>query len=155
MNRTKLKYRSSRGKLIQKLDDIFRQIIRLHRGHTCEICGRQETSLAFPLSIFHILPKGKYPRMRFHSQNVLLACFSPFQNKTYCHNAWHECCAHEREYKKVEEGIVRLLGKEYWDELLKLDAIQPKHNKVYLNMLLAGYKIELKEGPERRNHDKR
>ncbi len=144
--RKPIKRQSDRGKLEKKMDDIFREILKIERAPVCEICGRSENNLPYPLGVFHILPKGKYPAMRYHRQNVLLSCWtSTMMNTTFCHDAWHHCCKNEAPYKRVEEGIVKKLGPDYWEHLLLVDRMQPKHGITYLRMRYVVFKVELKQ----------
>ena len=77
-------------KRFKKTDDAFRAYIKATRPERCEICGRYQVQLRFPLSIFHILSKGAHPRLRYYEKNVLLACWSKNQNNlSTCHNVWH------------------------------------------------------------------
>lgn len=121
---------SVRQKIIKKCDKLLSQIILLERGSMCEICGKRSN-----LGAFHILNKGTYPRIRFNKANILIAgwycCHHPYHHNYYT--------ARDRIIPKIKE----LRGDDYEDELRKLDAIAPKHNTLYLELLHEALKIEL------------
>ena len=68
--------KSERQSKIEYLDKLHREIVLLQRGAKCQHCGRTTK-----LQGAHILPKGKYPRMRFVHENLLILCFP-------CHPEW-------------------------------------------------------------------
>jgi hypothetical protein len=80
--------KSAKSKLTKECDTLWRKLLKLERGDRCELCGKHQSELSFPLSVFHILPKGTYPRLRYCRENTLLACWTTFQTRC-CHNVWH------------------------------------------------------------------
>ena len=128
---------SPKGKLIKKIDDLIRAELKRDRGDRCEICFRTSDNLPYPLSTFHILPKGNYPRIRFHKENLLLACWSPQYYIGFCHNIWHH---NPFKRDKIEKRIIELRGPDYEDRLKVLNATAPKITATYLKMLYEAYK---------------
>ena len=74
-----IRKRSSKARLMQKIQDIMRDILKIERGDKCQLCGRESDNLG----VFHVLPVGGYQRIRFNFENVLLTCWFP------CHFDWH------------------------------------------------------------------
>lgn len=115
IKRTKIRRKSSRQKEIDKCYALLRKILILKRGSQCEICHRRQTGRN--LTLFHILPRGKYPKIQFSEENILLACWFP------CHNDWHH------DYYKarvIAKRIQELRGKDY-EQVLKIkDVGAPK-----------------------------
>lgn len=122
----RVKPMSAKGKLTITVKSLFRKILLLMRGWKCEICGKVFTEKNLRnLTVFHVLPTGQYPRLRFHFENVLLACWHP------CHFNWHH--DHEKGLP-IKKRVKELLGKDYKARLEKLDARAPK---------MTGIRIEL------------
>jgi 5-methylcytosine-specific restriction endonuclease McrA len=69
-----MKYKSqkTRKEWIKTLDDLARKVIKA-RDIKCVRCGKVQN-----LQMAHVLPKGKYTRLRWDSDNLLLLCW-------YCH----------------------------------------------------------------------
>ena len=59
----------SRKFWIKKLDDLARKVIKA-RDKVCVRCGK-----ILNLQVAHIFPKGKYTRLRWDSDNLLLLCY--------------------------------------------------------------------------------
>ena len=133
MKRTRLKKKSVRGKLLSECDNLHLQILRRERGLKCQICGREDKNVGR----FHILPTGKYPRLRYCGKNVLIGCWFP------CHNDWHSSF---EKAKLIEKRIIKLRGKDYKDRLLFLEAIQPKLSISQLGLIKIGFQEILKNG---------
>lgn len=122
-----LRKKSSRQRLIEKCEGLIRLTLIKDRGAKCEICGKPDNRVG----LFHILPKGKYPRMRFNTYNILLVCWFP------CHYSWHH------DYHKacgIEKRIKELRGENYKDDIKIIDKTQPKLTIAYLNMLYQSLK---------------
>ena len=134
---------STRQKQIKKVEALFRKLLKQERGAVCEICGRHEQNLPYALSLFHILRKGVYPKLRFHRQNVLLVCWTPHYNKHYCHDAWHLCNKDEPEYRRVREKLQKLRGEAFEDDLKIIDKISQKLSMMSLKHLERAFKQEL------------
>lgn len=119
----------------KKADDMFRAIIKRERGLTCEICGKMQSELRYPLSAFHILPKSTAPRLRYTRLNVLLSCWAPAWYIKCCHNIWH----HDRP-EQMKQRIAELRGHKTWSgletELQALHAIMPKLDLRMTEMIL-------------------
>jgi len=127
MKRKRIKRSNERGKLIKKVDALFRQVILKERLKRCEWCGR-----TFRLQISHILPKGAYPRLRYFKPNVLLLCFP-------CHpERWH------KNPLEAARFIEETKGADYRDKLLAYDKILPKLTMFQLNLYKVGFEQELR-----------
>ena len=114
-----IKQRSDKGRLITKIDKLFRETVLSKREHKCEWCGKSPETVF----ISHILPKGKYPRLRFVEDNVLLLCY-------YCHmERWH------KNPLEAEAFIMEKFGKDYRKELLIIEKTQDPHTMFYLYCL--------------------
>lgn len=134
MKRSKPKQVSDRGRLIKKIDKIFFEILKIERGAKCEICGRTQQ-----IAPFHILDKGRYPRLRWHKENVLLTCWFN------CHYSYHHYSHQDLRYQRVIEGIKKLRGNNYWNRLLVLHEVAQPLKMFMLYMIYAARKKELKE----------
>ncbi len=66
----------SRKQWLKRLDSLLSQAIRL-RDKTCQKCGHSNH-----LGAAHYYPKGKYTRLRYDLDNVILLCWLP------CHFGW-------------------------------------------------------------------
>jgi 5-methylcytosine-specific restriction endonuclease McrA len=55
---------------VKKLDDLAREVVKA-RDKVCVRCGKKEA-----LHCAHILPKGKYTRLRWDTDNLLLLCYA-------------------------------------------------------------------------------
>jgi len=62
----------SRKCITKNLDDLARKVIKA-RDKVCVRCGK-----TLNLQVAHVLPKGKYTRLRWELDNLLLLCW-------YCH----------------------------------------------------------------------
>ena len=129
-----MKYKSPqklKSDLIKKLDALMFKILILERGARCQICGGRAG-----LGTFHILEKGKYQRIRYDKKNLLIAGWF------CCHNAWH----HTFEAKeRIDKRIKEIVGENYRNELKAQNYTSIKLTLVYLNMLHAVFKAELKQ----------
>jgi hypothetical protein len=83
------------------------------RGAQCEICGGLHK-----LGLFHILPKGKYPRLRFYKENLLIAGWF------CCHFVWHHSYYEARD--RIEPRLKEILGDNYEEKLKILDGTAQK-----------------------------
>ena len=104
----------------------------------CEICGRPQRDLPYPLSLFHILDKNEYPRLRLYKQNLLLACWSKQYYIKYCHNIWHHDMIGAQ--RIIEPKIKALLGDDYREKLLVLNKTAPKLTDFQLNLIFFSLK---------------
>lgn len=125
-----MRFRSARGGLIQRTQDIMREILKIERGDWCEICGVRRENMG----VFHILPVGKYPRIRFQFENVLLSCWIP------CHFNWHQTF---KAAKEIDKKIKQLRGEDYEDRLALLDRCAPKLTQVRIQMTHDAFKAHL------------
>ena len=117
--------RSDAGKLKQAIDKLFRQILLIERPHKCEWC-KKETQVY----VCHVLPKGRYPRLRYVELNVLLLCY-------YCHMIrWHK---NPLEANAFMES--RASGS--LEELKMLDKTMQRHDTSYLQLLHHAKQREL------------
>jgi|SRR6185312_10298482 len=79
-NRVKSKATRKRRKLVREADAEVRAEVFERDGNKCVRCGQ----MSYPghtLSPSHVYPKGKYPRLRFLSINILTMCYG-------CHIHW-------------------------------------------------------------------
>jgi hypothetical protein len=120
---------SRRANLIDACLAVIREELRAKYNNKCQICGSDRNT-----GVFHILPRGIYPKMSLHRQNLLLVCWLP------CHHYWHHHRTDSPQGKKVLAGIIKLRGKNYEMELKALDKIQPKYTENYLEFYLAALK---------------
>lgn len=72
----KIKKKSSRKILREKIGKIHLEILRIKRGNRDELSGDQNVVLGR----FHILPVGLYPKLEFVDDNILLVVW--FGGKT-------------------------------------------------------------------------
>lgn len=70
----------TRKSIVNKLDDLCRQIIRLRDGGVCQWCGKSVTGKDAQCS--HVRSR-KYYNTRWSLQNLKLLCAS-------CHFKWHD-----------------------------------------------------------------
>jgi len=120
------KKRSSRGKFLTKLDSLFRKILLLERTACCEWCG-----LIKPLQVSHILPKGRYAKLRWTRENVCLFCLG-------CHiYTWH------RDVGAANEFMEKRAGKFWRIELMTLDKQQGSIGLADLKELEVSLKLDL------------
>ncbi len=141
--KTKLKRFSPKGATIKRCEDLLRAILKHERGASCELCRRPEGVLIYPLSLFHILDKKKYPRLRLYRRNLLLACWHPKYWMPQCHNVWHH--NYEEAKRKIEPRIKVILGENYRNELLLANETAPKITIFWLKTLEVVLKHELEE----------
>ena len=75
-----VKRKSERQRLIEQLDALVSRKVRDRDGWRCVRCGSKNN-----LGAAHILPKGRYPRLRFEEYNLVTLCWLP------CHEGfWHK-----------------------------------------------------------------
>lgn len=129
----------------KKCDDLYRAYLKKKRGLVCELCGKPQAMLSFPLSVFHILSKSVAPRLRYDEINTLIACWTKGQSRC-CHNVFHNSGFgewHDRRKKEIEKRICELRGYSDYEELktdLRLRNRIAK--KLDLKMIEAGLKKE-------------
>lgn len=74
--------KSKRKKLIDKLDKIVMEIVRIRDKWTCQWCGKHVKGSNAHCS--HVIPRSRGNHLRWDLQNVKLLCF-------HCHvNTWHK-----------------------------------------------------------------
>ena len=130
LKRTRLKKKSVNMELIIEIENLFRESLKRKRGRFCQLCLRRACG---PVGLFHILPKGKYPKLRFHEANVLLVGWLP------CHSKWHT------DYftgKVIEKRIQELRGRNYEDKLKIIDKGMPKLSMFQLRLIYQSVKQE-------------
>ena len=127
--------RSTRGKKLDTMDKLMTKILRLKRGNWCEISGRHANNIG----VAHILPKGIYPKMRYHERNLLLMCWFPV------HSNLHHYSDFDPPNQRTIERIKELRGEDYRDQLLVINQMQPAMTSMRLDMIHAALKMELKE----------
>ena len=117
-----MRKQKTRSNLIKKCDAQMFKILLVERGAICELCGGRAN-----LGTFHILSKKKYPRIRYHKKNLLIAGWF------CCHFPFHQDYYMARD--KIIPRIKELRGENYEDELKALDAISEKLSLTRLNIL--------------------
>lgn len=134
MKRSPLKSKSPRQRLTEEIEDYLRKILKDERGDRCEVCGRPNPGL------FHILPKGKYPNLRFNRFNILLVCWNP------CHDHWHKHRTDSVQGRRVQDKIYELRGREYFEQIQIVDKTSPKLTMSYMGLILQALKQEHNNG---------
>lgn len=125
-----MRKRSKRSKLISRCDKLLLEVLKIERGNKCEIHNKPCAGLGR----FHILPVGKYPRLRYSKENVLLAGW-------FCsHYKWHHSY---EDAKEIEKKIIRMKGENYRDKLLILDAGSKKLSMFQLELIETALKANL------------
>ncbi len=128
--RTRLRKKSSRALIIQDIETILRLKLKKERGSICQICGRERCQ---PVGLFHVLDKGRYPKLRFYEGNLLLAGWFT------CHNDWHHNPYKSRDiYKRIQE----LMGEDFEEHLKIIDKTMPRLTMTYMQNLLIAYQLE-------------
>jgi len=97
-----------RSRVINRLKNLFSQIIRLRDNYTCQRCGKKYDKIDRAIHTSHIWPVGTYRSMRFEIDNAKLLCY-------YDHiNWWHK--------NPMQAGawVREFLGKEKYAKLLKM-----------------------------------
>lgn len=123
MKQKKIKNKSSRKILRDEIGKLHLAYLIKKRGNRCQLSGRPANGLGR----FHILPVGSNPRLEFADENVLLANWLPY------HYLWHHDFV--KAQRTVEPLIVKLKGKNYREDLLKIEVIKPRHSEFYLQNL--------------------
>lgn len=128
LKRGEVKKKSAKGILLAECDKLFRQIILKERINKCEWCGKVKG-----LSVSHILPKGRHPRLRYFKANVLLLC-------TGCHIfKWHKSPLEAAKF------MVKTRGEDYEDKLKVYDITLPKLTIHQLRIYIFAFKKELRK----------
>ena len=127
--------KSGRQRLIERTEDLTREILKIERGNKSEISGRSDVRLG----LFHILPKGLYPRIRFHKENLLLCEWLPY------HYWWHHYSEKDHVNWYTVQKIKELCGANYRDRLLTLNMSAHPLSDVYIGMMYEARRQELKE----------
>jgi len=122
-----MRRKSKRQKLIEKIKTLLREELKKERGNRCEICGQSGGRLG----LFHILSVGKYPRLMFSKENILLSHWYP------CHYLWHHDYFRA---KGIDRRIQKLRGKNYETKLKMIEKTMPKLTMVYLETLYEAMK---------------
>ena len=135
MKHKPLKSKSAKGKLVAEIDHLFLRILKKERGEKDEIDGRPANGLG----MFHILPKGRYPRLRWARQNVLLVNWFPYHFSYHHDNPGHPV------YDFVVRRICELRGKDWRKGLLMLEKQMPRQTMSWLRMFRTALRRELKE----------
>lgn len=121
---------AQRAKITKECEDYLRKILRHERGEKCEICGKKSGKVG----LFHILPKGRYPNIRFNKFNLLLACWFP------CHFFFHHDPFKAR---KILDRIKELRGPDFEDKLKIISRMEGKMSICKLTMYRESLKKEI------------
>jgi hypothetical protein len=131
--RKRIKRRSTRKILIEKCEALIRQILIKERGTVCQIYNNSTKCLG----LFHVLPKGRYPRLYLHRENLLIAGWF------CCHLAWHNNYYNSRD--RIEPRLKQILGDDYEERLKIRNLTAPKLTMTYLHCLYEALKRESRE----------
>jgi hypothetical protein len=112
-----------------KVDGLFRKVILKERPEVCDWCKNEK-----PCDVAHILDKGRYRKMRYVRDNVLLLC-------RYCHQQWHNNPCDAAAF------LAKLKGVDYDTKLRFMDKAIPHCPDMKLMEIL--FKQELKEPHEK------
>ena len=131
LKRSPIRKKSYKKFLREEVGKAQLEYLRLfrHNDHICEICGKYRPFL----SRFHILPVGKFVKMEFVDENILLTDWLP------CHHLWH---THYEQAKSIEARIMEIKGLHYKEKLIAMNALQPKQTEMILSCKLHWYKLE-------------
>lgn len=131
-----IRFMSSKARRIQAIQDTIREILKLKYGERCQLCGKP----ANDLGVFHILPVGRYPKIRFAMQNVLISCWMR------CHRLWHSDPLQADRFKKK---IAEVKGFKTFDalkeSLLIYDKAAPRLSAFQISFVEMARREELKE----------
>ena len=89
------------------MDSLFRKIILKERPEVCDWCKHEK-----PCDVAHILDKGRYKKMRYVKENILLLC-------RHCHQRWHDNPIDAANF------LAELKGKDYDTDLVFKDKLIP------------------------------
>lgn len=130
--------KSPRKKIIDKVKAEMKRILRLQYGNRCFFCDKPNSYFRYDLSLFHILPVGSHPRLECVIENTLLACWSKEYYYKTCHNVWEQ---RQQPYRdRMEEQLLSYFGKDYKDNLLIVDKVNPPLNRTRAEVYLEYYK---------------
>ena len=127
-----IKRRSERKILLDKCYDYIRKILKIKHNNKCQICGRTANNLG----VFHILPRGAYPRIQLLRENLLLVCWFP------CHYSFHH------DFKKalvIEKRIKEICGEDYEEKLLQANLMHERLTTFNLSVIKEALKQELEQ----------
>ena len=134
------KSKSPRKKIIDKVKVLMRQILKLRDGDVCFFCGKPGDHFLYPLSLFHILPVSRYPKLELELENTVLACWSKYPYRC-CHNDWEDRVQPKR--KHMEEKLLLVKGANYETALKLQDKCIYKLNEQKAEDYLTYYEQEL------------
>ena len=132
--------KSPRKKIIDKVKVIMRQILKLRDGDVCFFCNRPGSHFLYPLSLFHILPVSRYPKLELELENTILACWAKYPYKC-CHNLWEDRVQPQRQ--RMEEKLLLVKGANYEEALKIQDKIIYKLNATKAEWYLKYYEDKL------------
>ena len=76
------KRKTKRKKLIDQLDQITKEIIRIRDNHTCQWCGKKVSGSDEQCS--HVIPRSRGNHLRWDLENCKILCM-------HCHmHKWHK-----------------------------------------------------------------
>lgn len=123
----KMRKKSERGQIIEECLSIIRKQLKQRYNNKCQVCGKEASNLG----VFHILPRGLYPKLVLHNKNILLVCWNP------CHDHWHRHRTDSPQGQLVQDKIIQLRGQNYERDLKLIDTYHPSLNLTYLKTYLA------------------
>jgi 5-methylcytosine-specific restriction endonuclease McrA len=123
--------KTARRRIIEKLDKVCGDIIKIRDGHRCQMCGKYVTGSDAHSS--HVIPKSRGLYVRFDLLNLKLLFM-------HCHmNVWHKDPLFAKQwFAKKFPARIKYLNKLRDNPLIKL-------TEADLNDMLAEMKIKLKQ----------
>lgn len=131
----RLKKRSDRKKLRDKIGAIHLKILRHERGDRCEIC-----QIPGNVSRFHIMPIGSYPKLEFVDENILLV---HWMNNCQAHFLHHHAGSDDPRNIRTLRRIKELRGEDYRERLSEMNKFIGTHNELYLLAKLDEFRNRL------------
>ena len=131
--RTVKRVKNERKDLKDKINKMLLRLLILEHGPRCQICGSNRSRLG----LFHILPKGRFKRIEYNRDNLLVAGWF------CCHFIFHHdpYIANDRIIPRIKE----LKGDDYRERLATLDVTSQKITLLYLHALEKALRKELKQ----------
>lgn len=127
MRYKKIKNKSDKKIIRDKIGKLHLEILRMERGLRCEICGKYNPSVGR----FHIISVARSPRLEFCDDNILLSCWMP------CHYSWHHMGPLDKRNERTVEIIKKKLGEDWESNLREKERMHDKHDMLYLEALFT------------------
>ena len=128
--------KSKRMKLIDKCEDLLREILKIERGDKDELTGAPPKMLG----LFHVLEKETYPKIRLLKANLELVNWFP------THFDWHHNFYKARD---IDLLIKQRIGHHYEQRLQLLNRNAPRLDMLAIEMRHEELKRELNEAKKK------